>query len=514
MISVRTIAKRLLILSHRWLGIVLGLVIVVWFASGIAMIYVGGMPRLTAEARLDHLPVLDLAKVQLTPAQASERLGTDARPGPGPGMPQLLMVQNRPAYRFAGDRTVFADDGSLLMPLDEADSLEVARRFIGKAAPGLHLVQRLETSDQWTLSVRRGPLLKFAAADALGTQLYVSTRAAEVVLATTRGDRTRAWIATIPHWLYFSALRKNQPLWYRTVVWLSAAACLITVLGLVLAFTQWRRTKPLDIKRSIPYRGGMRWHYISGALFGVFALTWAFSGLLSMEPFGWTNVPELRVRRDALTGGAPEIAQYGIPDAAALAALAAPRFIKEIGFSRIHGEHYLTLRTSERTEAQALPAERLHQPYVTGGRSQDGEVLVAAATLTRHDQPFDTEEILKRLRAALPDVPFASQELLQDYDNYYYSRDGQLPLPILRVKLGDALHTWLYVDPQSSQLVANVHRYSRIERWLYNGLHSLDFRFWYSKRPLWDLVMLTLLLGGLVGSSLGLYYGVRNLARR
>ena len=73
------------------------------------------------------------------------------------------------------------------------------------------------------------------------------------------------------------------------------------------------------------------------------------------------------------------------------------------------------------------------------------------------------------------------------------------------------MRTWLYIDPRASELVANVHRYSRIERWLYNGLHSLDFRFWYAKRPLWDLGMIALLLGGLAGSSLGLYYGVRRL---
>ncbi len=509
--AARQAAKRLLILSHRWLGIVLGLMIVVWFASGIAMMYVGGMPRLTPEARLDHLPVLDLSRVRLTPAEAAARPDdADATPV----APSLLMIQGRPAYRFPGGRTVFADDGSLLAPLDEAAAAQVAQQFLHEPAPHLRLLQQLDAPDQWTLSLRRAlPLLKYAVGDAQGTQLYVSTQTAEVVQATTRRDRTRAWIATIPHWLYFSALRQNQPLWYRIVVALSALACVMAMLGLVLAFTQWRRTRPLDLGRAIPYRGGMRWHYITGALFGVFALTWAFSGLLSMEPFAWTNVPELRVHQDVLTGGPPELARYAGIDATALPTLVAPRFIKEIGFVRIHGEHYLSLRTSAQADARELPLERLHAPYVVGGRAQDDEVLVEAATLARRAQPFDSEAILARLRTALPDVPFVAHELLHDYDDYYYSRGGQMPLPVLRVKLGDPLRTWLYIDPRTSQLVANVHRYSRVERWLYNGLHSLDFRFWYAKRPLWDFVMLTLLLGGLAVSSLGLYYGIRRLVR-
>jgi hypothetical protein len=486
--SAASLAKRLLIQIHRWVGIVIGVVAVVWFASGITMIYVGGMPTLTPELRLAHLPVLDFSQVKLSPAMAAARLGELA--GANSGAPRLTTIQGRPVWRFPDDSTVFADDGSLLAPLDEAAAAEVARKFLGAGAPSLQLAKRLATSDQWTLSIRRGPLLKYEVEDGQGTQLYVSPRAAEVVQSTTRSDRAKAWIATIPHWLYLSALRQNQPLWSRIVVWASALVCVLAVLGLALAFTQWRRTRPFDLRRSIPYRGGMRWHYISGALFGVFALTWAFSGLLSMEPFGWNNVPELSVDRDAMTGGAVELASYESVDMSALPALAEPRIIKEVGFIRIHGEHYLTLRTSG-----------------------SDDLLVEAATLARRDKTFDIDEILARLREALPGVTLMDQQLLRDYDDYYYSRSRAAPLPVLRVKLGDELRTWLYIDPRTSELVANLHRYSRIERWLYNGLHSLDFRFWYSKRPLWDVAMITLLLGGLAASSLGLYYGVTRLVR-
>jgi hypothetical protein len=488
-----SLARRLLIQIHRWLGLLVGLVAVMWFASGIAMIYVGDMPRLSPQARLDHLPALNLALVRLAPAEAAARLVQGESAGAGAGIPQLSTVLGRPAYRFAGDRIVFADDGSLLSPLNDAASESAARQFMGVQGPALRLVDRLQTADQWTLSLRRGPLLKYEAGDREGTQLYVSPRAAEVVQVTTRSARAKAWIATIPHWLYFSGLRQNQPLWFRIVVWVSAAVCLLAVLGLMLAFTQWRRTRPLDLKRSIPYRGGMRWHYIGGAVFGVFALTWAFSGLLSMEPFAWTNVPDLQVKPEVFTGGDPDLAVYAGIDTSQLATMVAPRVLKEVGYRRIHGQHYFQLRTS-------------------GGSTQDDPWLVDAATLARRDQPFDVEDIMTRLRDALPGVSAVSQDLLQDYDDYYYSRGGA-PLPVLRVKLDDPLQTWLYVDLRTSQVVANLHRYSRIERWLYNGLHSLDFRFWYSKRPLWDLAMITLLLGGLAASSLGLYYGVTRLVR-
>jgi hypothetical protein len=35
-----------------------------------------------------------------------------------------------------------------------------------------------------------------------------------------------------------------------------------------------------------------------------------------------------------------------------------------------------------------------------------------------------------------------------------------------------------------------------VDRWLHRGLHSLDVPWLYTRRPLWDIVMLTLLLSG------------------
>ena len=63
----------------------------------------------------------------------------------------------------------------------------------------------------------------------------------------------------------------------------------------------------------------------------------------------------------------------------------------------------------------------------------------------------------------------------------HYSRGRQTPLPILRVKFDDPDQTWVYVDPEVSQVVARIHELDRVERWLYNGLHSLDFSFWYNR---------------------------------
>jgi hypothetical protein len=110
-------------------------------------------------------------------------------------------------------------------------------------------------------------------------------------------------------------------------------------------------------------------------------------------------------------------------------------------------------------------------------------------------------------------VPILESTFLADYDSYYYSRDHLAPLPVLRIKLDDPDKTWLYVDPQVSQVVGRINRLNRLERWLYNGLHSLDFSFLYYNRPLWDAVVIVLSLGGAIVSGIGLIMGIRRVVR-
>jgi hypothetical protein len=123
------------------------------------------------------------------------------------------------------------------------------------------------------------------------------------------------------------------------------------------------------------------------------------------------------------------------------------------------------------------------------------------------ERGFDAESIVSRLKAVNPDTPVLETALLSEYDSYYYSRDGQSPLPVLRVK------SWVYVDPGVAQIVGHVQWLNRVERWLYNGFHSLDFSFWYYKRPLWDAGVILLSLGGMLVSFIGLVMGIKRVRR-
>ena len=85
--------RKLLIYSHRWLGIVVGVVFVAWCVSGIVLMYYG-VPHLSAGERLMRLPPLDLTSVAVAPADAARQLKDPPR------RLRISMHGNRPVYRF------------------------------------------------------------------------------------------------------------------------------------------------------------------------------------------------------------------------------------------------------------------------------------------------------------------------------------------------------------------------------------------------------------------------------
>ena len=180
----------------------------------------------------------------------------------------------------------------------------MASRFAGVAIGDIEEKGFVREPDQWTLVVRESlPAYRFAVNDGRGTELYVDGRTAEVAMVTTRASRALAWLGAIPHWFYLPVLRIDRPLWEGIIVWTSAVGCLIAVTGLLVGVTQFRWRRPRDGRPRIPYVGWMRWHYLTGVVFGAVTLTWVFSGLLSVQPFAWMTVPGLRVPAEALAGG-------------------------------------------------------------------------------------------------------------------------------------------------------------------------------------------------------------------
>lgn len=480
--------SRLLIYVHRWLGITLGALFVCWFASGLVMVY-ARMPRLTPAERQAKLARLDFSTARVDPSTATLNL---------PDLPdglRLAMVGGRPVYRFqvnARPFSVYADSGEPLGPLTAEAALSEAKRFSPEHAATARYERYLSTPDQWTLEIARQlPLHRIALGDGDDARLYVSERTGEVVLKTTARERAWAYPGAILHWLYFTPFRRHGSVWAEVIIWTSLLGTLMCVAGLAWGLwsvspRRWFRAQ--GIASATPYRGWMRWHHYAGLVAGVTAVTWTFSGLLSMDPWDWhpSTAPTEEQRR-AFAGAA--FTTDGLTANQLRSALAVLGAVQEAEVSLFRGDRYL----ASRDRLAALDGKAA--VVVTLDRG----ALLAAAAAAGQGQAVD--EVI----------------WLDGYDAYYYDRDGELPLPVLRVRYHDPQRTWLYVNLTRGSVVRKEERLTRINRWLYHGLHSLDFPFLYYRRPLWDVFVLGLCLGGLVLSVTTIvpaFRRLRNLVRR
>ena len=93
------------------MGIAVCLIFLMWFASGVVLMYFG-FPEVRPQDRLDHSPRLDPSQIRLSPAQSFSKLRTTI----APRQVRLDMYDGRPLYIFQVGREqkrVYADSGAV-----------------------------------------------------------------------------------------------------------------------------------------------------------------------------------------------------------------------------------------------------------------------------------------------------------------------------------------------------------------------------------------------------------------
>ncbi|MFZ2297916.1 MAG: PepSY domain-containing protein, partial [Aquabacterium sp.] len=136
---------------------------------------------------------------------------------------------------------------------------------------------------------------------------------------------------------------------------------------------------------------------------------------------------------------------------------------------------------------------------------------------TAQARVLDPEKLWAAVARLLPD-PVVRIDVLTAYDLYYYAREAHTmsggadkPLPILRVAFDDVHATWVHVDPHTGAVLGRTDSCRRTSRWLFAMLHSWDWLPLLERRPLWDIVLIVLSLGGAILSLTGVVIGWRRL---
>jgi uncharacterized iron-regulated membrane protein len=475
----RAFLTRALFLTHRYLGIGIGLLVAAWCLSGIVMMYVA-YPELTPAERLRGLAPVDFTGCCRLPANLAEDDAPVSR----------LVIESR-----AGRPVAYIDTGAMSSRngaidlltgdvstgIDEAAAFAVASDFAAHRGliGGIRGVTEV-IRDQWTVTGAfepDRPLYKVSFNDKAKTELYIASTTGRVVQKTTGRERFWNVFGAVTHWIYPTMLRQNAALWNEVVVWTSLIGTFLTITGLYAGIRQFRRGKRLS-----PYRGFALWHHLMGLVFGLFTLTWVVSGLLSMNPWGLLEGSSAQNERYALEGDAPH---WGAVKAM-LASLPekAPDGMVQLESAWFEGKPYFLAHT------------------------EDGGTTRLDGTFAPH--PLDRQtlaEAARHLRAS----PVAALDFIDHEDAYYFEPHGGALLPVLRVRYADPGDTRYYLDPQSGRLIAKVDRDRRLFRWLQLGLHRLDFTPELRTRPLWDIVTLLLMLGVTAGALTGCWMGIKRV---
>lgn len=450
------------------------------------MMYVD-FPEVKDSDRLSRAQPIDASRVRLTAAQAWVSLKTKGEPDEA----RLLMFDGRPAYWFRLGKAragVYADNGQTQTDFPPDLNLRTAAAWTGQSAARAHS-EVMASEDQWTvggLYYNYEPLTKYSWPD--GEQVYIPSATGQVVQYTTSTSRLLGYLGPVAHWLYFTPLRKHPQMWSRIVIWVSSLATAVALLGLFAGLSLYSPS------RRVPFTGTKRLHMILGLFFGFLACTWAFSGMLSMDPFPVKVKGEDPRIPEALEGEPFQFESFaGKSPREALAQLGGILLVKELEFISVSGNSlYLAVQDAEHTRL----------------------IPVSGSPFKKISSEFDRGQLLDLVKKASQPTGLEQFGFLTAYDSHYLDRRHELPLPVLFVQMKDQQRSSFYIDPRTARIVGSYSSGRWPERWLYHGLHSINLPWLYNHRPAWDISVLFLMLGGASLSVTSVLIGWRFMARK
>ena len=466
-----------LILVHRWLGVVFCLFFAMWFATGIVMHFIA-FPALSEAERVAGLAPIDPAGLRHGPADAVSASGIEAAT-----RVRLHTRADGLVYRVdgaAGVRAIFAANMSPAGVRSESIAVAIAadharRRELNATAATF---AELASHDQWTVSNGldpHRPLYRIKLNDEPGTELYVSSATGEVVRDTTRRERGWNYAGSVAHWIYPTALRRDQRTWDVTVWTLSLVALITAVAG---ALSGTLRIQSARGRLVSPHHGWLAWHHWLGLVCMTFVISWIFSGWLSMDH-----------GRLFSTGKPAPTESVSFARTTAWEKLS-PREISLLPAQALEIEWFAFDGRIYRRERFGLTSQRL---AFAGDASAPGRAFL---------QPDEASTAASRLA---PDcLPAAAVRVIDDYPVVSV-------MPNAPVYRSVCSQVWFHLDGANGAMLEKLDPSRRAYRWAYSALHTLDFPA-LSGRPLLRTVLIVTLCGfGLVFSLTTIVIGWRRL---
>ncbi len=472
------------ILIHRWIGVGLCLFFSAWFLSGMVMIF-QPYPSLSEAERLKRSEVTQYSKDLLSISELKSFQQES------PSKVTLISKLDEPYFWWKSE----ANSRITVVNAITGDTPNFKPDQIHKIANNFYPDKTVETInvgieyDQWIVSNRFDPYRPFYRVefdDVARTNIYISSRNGQILQETNRSQRIWNYFGAVVHWIYPTVIRKNWILWDQLVWWLALAGIVSAITGLTLGLIKSIRAQ----SGWSDYSGWLYWHHLGGLIVGLLVLSWIFSGWLSMDHGRIFSKPNPTTEQIQ--------AFHGVPLSGVVNSL--PEFepayssnINEIELRVIAGEPYL-----------------LSKSYTEGNQTW---LLNSEGHWQQQDQGLPYQLLRKAVMSTWPDLEIAGFFKIENDDVYAHLRESQMSSNVLRVVLSDPEKTWVHVDSISGEIISIMDSGRRTYRWLFNGLHSLDFPSLISRPALWYCVILSLLGLGTLFSFTGAIVGIRRLLK-
>jgi PepSY-associated TM region len=471
---VKRSSLRPLILLHRYFGVAFCLLFAMWFASGIVMHFVP-FPALSESDRIAALLPIDLTRVNYSPAQAvaASEIGELVRV-------RLIQRADVPVYIVSS-----SDKTEALRATDLGDAgVRSAETAVVLAAPRerhSHLENMSATiamqiwADQWTVSQQydpHRPLYRVPLNDPAGTDRYVSGATGEIVLTSTRGQRWWNYLGSVAHWIYAVPLRKHLHVWTEVLRWLAFLASVAVGLGAAIGIS---RIGLKGLRLASPYGGLQAWHHWFGLICLPFVFTWIISGWFSLDEGQLFSSGKLtRTQVQAITGR-PDWQSLPPDELRGVSATA-----HEVEWFAFNGRIY---------------RRELFGP--------DAAVDASATTVRRAFlRPDEIDLALRNLREPC-DPSFAI-----DGADEYAAISTMPHAPVFRAICAA---NWFHVDGSNGVIIEQLDRSRRAYRWLFAGLHTLNFPFLAAHSALRTVLIVFFCGCGFVFSVTGIVLAQRRI---
>lgn len=469
------IVKRYTIKLHKFFGSLMSIMFLVWFISGIVLIF-AGFPHASKQERFENLTFLqekDFLEISKIPEGECKNL-------------ELEKYQGKAIFRNYGkgkSQSIFyANNLQSIENFSIHEARVQAESFSKAKVYAIDSINELDQWMPWAYYSSNLPLYKCYIDDNKSSVLYVSAKTGSIVQQTNFRKRFLAYIGAIPHWIYIKSLRLKVSLWVNVVIWLSSIGLIVSITGIFAGFIRLVRKKNKSIT---PYKKfWYKWHHLLGFSFGIFVFTFILSGLLSLSDIpSWISTKSKHADKISSWAQKTNPSDTKIKGINIWLGLEDKNNLRKIAWKNILDKEYIFAYYQD--YKKPIVYQYKDDSIIKKNSFSQREILLWAQKI------FKTKDL--------------NINILNKYDNYYkkaimYDRI----LPVYLISFADEANTSIYINPTSASIIKFIDNNSRLKHWLYKGLHTFDFPFINRYDWLRKLLLILVSIGGILVSITGI----------